>query len=398
MRRVAHGFFVVLCLLPLAGCAGMRVEVSIYDKQADNTPFIQASAERKERQVINMRSTGELDRLRDEAVAQVTAALASPAAEQVVEASLLPLLEPAVRQEVEEVFAEANHAFDAGIEYLAQVRRAEPKSVKARRRLVIRAEESFAQGYAAIRSLADRFARLSTAIAKGEPVGSPLSRALRVDAEAPTTRRATAAGTVGALGTLVAGRLEPVERRFDSIVGNAGLFDDIAASTVVTAPEQYWRGTFNEAYGSGHGGNADIAIKMVSLADFSMKGLRLDATKVTPAVFQGVTQAISVAAAAYGVPVGAVRPAGQAATQPAIGDDLLEADRTAAEADRKRTDSRLAALRVMRTILDRRAAITAAQPAAGEANAGAVSAARADAVKQIKAAFGDARGAIQIEQ
>ena len=100
------------------------------------------------------------------------------------------------------------------------------------------------------------------------------------------------------------------------IVGERGLFDDQYASAVVYAPPQFWHQKdkpqslipFNQAHGFGGWGNTDVAIRMDGTADFSVKGVRVDAEQVTKATFAGINQAIRLAAAASGVPIAGKTP------------------------------------------------------------------------------------------
>lgn len=86
------------------------------------------------------------------------------------------------------------------------------------------------------------------------------------------------------------------------------LLDDKAVGPVVHADRKCWKPAkpANKARGVSRGGNADIAIKMEKDGKFVVKGVRLDAEKVTEAVFKSVTKAIVLVAKAYGVPIDGV--------------------------------------------------------------------------------------------
>jgi hypothetical protein len=309
----------------------------------------------------------------------------------VVEDRLRARLPGIASKDMDQNISEAKKEFALGSAGLSELRRISPSKDDHRRELAVDARLHFEAGFKLLEATPSKLDEIQKVIAAAAKKPSTSSATSPAEAEANAKAKGEAVAA-----HLMAPVQETAHQKFDSIVGDAGIFDDIAASAVVTAPDRFWRGVFNEAYGSGNGGNADIAIKMVSLGDFSLKGVRLDATKVTPAVFQGITQAVTIAAAASGVPVGAVHAAGQSATQPAVGDDLLEADRSKAEARGKLQDARIAALRVFRAIDDRRAAIIAPEPGGDAGNA--VKQARLDAVKQIKATYGDARDTIQVSQ
>ncbi len=94
------------------------------------------------------------------------------------------------------------------------------------------------------------------------------------------------------------------------LIGDAGILDDPRASAVVYASDEYWKGQLNETFCSGWFGNTDCAVKMEGLGGFTLKGVRLDATKITQATFSVAREAIQAVAAVYGVPI----PRGQPAT------------------------------------------------------------------------------------
>ncbi len=72
---------------------------------------------------------------------------------------------------------------------------------------------------------------------------------------------------------------------------------------VVRAPEDGWRGVFNEAFATSSGSNADVAIVMDDIDKFSVKGLRADSSAATKATFATLGTVMSIAAAVSGVPV-----------------------------------------------------------------------------------------------
>src|SRR5262249_5124925 len=78
----------------------------------------------------------------------------------------------------------------------------------------------------------------------------------------------------------------------EGLIGNAGLLDDPRASAVVYAPDRYWGRRFNNTFCKGSFGNTDCAVKMEGLGSFTLKGVRLDATKITQATFSVAREAI----------------------------------------------------------------------------------------------------------
>jgi hypothetical protein len=88
------------------------------------------------------------------------------------------------------------------------------------------------------------------------------------------------------------------------LIGGADILDDPRAAAIVYASEEYWTGqSYNRTICSGLLGNTDCAVRMESLGDFTLKGVRLDATKITQATFSVAREAIQIVAAIYGIPV-----------------------------------------------------------------------------------------------
>jgi len=175
------------------------------------------------------------------------------------------------------------------------------------------------------------------------------------------------------------------------LIGDQGILEDPLASNVVYAPESYWLRSeppngFNETYASGNFGNTDIAIKMESIGNFTIKGVRLDSSKITQATFSVGRQAIKTVAAIYGIPM----PVGTTAKSPpqtpvaqfaetTVGFDSPDRKRAAAEEDRIRL--RLARLTLLETILIQQEALINTD-ITEKANS-----ARATAIKTVKDVF-----------
>ena len=127
----------------------------------------------------------------------------------------------------------------------------------------------------------------------------------------------------------------------EGLVGKAGILDDPRAAAVVYAPDDYWAGRFNETLCSGSFGNTDCAVKMEGLGNFTIKGVRLDATNITLATFSVGREVIQALAAVYGIPL----PKGQAA---AGGGAMPPASATDTESPAKREWDATAAIQQMR--------------------------------------------------
>ena len=75
------------------------------------------------------------------------------------------------------------------------------------------------------------------------------------------------------------------------------------AYMVPSAPAPLWAPNYNQAFASGTLGNVDIVIRMNSTADFSVKGMLFDASKVAQVASKVMTQALLIGAQMSGVPV-----------------------------------------------------------------------------------------------
>ena len=170
-------------------------------------------------------------------------------------------------------------------------------------------------------------------------------------------------------------QLEEKEREIvEGLIGNAGILDDPRAATIIYAPSQYWGGHFNQTLCSASFGNSDCAVKMDGLGNFTIKGVRLDATNITQATFSVAREAIQMAAAIYGVPVPrATGTSTGSEAAPSVVTDLespVKRERNAAAAMQQ---LRLARLAMLETIIAQRKAIKTSD------------AQRAEALKIIKA-------------
>lgn len=88
-----------------------------------------------------------------------------------------------------------------------------------------------------------------------------------------------------------------------SIIEGAELSNTEYAYVVASAPEEEWHPKYNEALGSGTMGNVDVVIRMNSTADFSVKGMRFDASTVAQVASKVMTQSLLIGAQMAGVPV-----------------------------------------------------------------------------------------------
>lgn len=165
------------------------------------------------------------------------------------------------------------------------------------------------------------------------------------------------------------------EREVTGLIGGHGLLEDALASVIVDAPEDKWDGKFNRVYGSGGLGNTDIAVVMQGLGDFMLKGVRVDASKVTSAAFDAIGSTIKVVAAAYGVPIAG----GAASSSGAANATAPDADLRAVDQARLAAESKLR--RQQRAFADILRAIVREKPNLADDTA------RSQAVKRIQSAY-----------
>ncbi|NGZ95146.1 MAG: hypothetical protein CV089_03255 [Nitrospira sp. WS110] len=149
-----------------------------------------------------------------------------------------------------------------------------------------------------------------------------------------------------------------IEQKLVSLTGGAHLLDDPLAPIVIAAPNAFWKGVYNETTALGTMGNTDIAIKMETVGTFTIKGLRVDASKVTEASFDVLKQSIRMVAAAYGVPLPATEKKPQQDSSGSATDILMTTDEIRQSADRKRLLSKTAALTLLDLIVAQRSDLT----------------------------------------
>lgn len=173
---------------------------------------------------------------------------------------------------------------------------------------------------------------------------------------------APAAATAVAVEEALAARAAAaaaVARR--SILQGGGLAGTEFAYIVARADEALWAPDFNRAYASGTFGNVDIVIRLNETADFSVKGMMFDASKVAQVASKVLTQSVLIGAQLAGVPVATASSGTQ------TGGDALSrssADLAAAEALLARREAALRAQREAMRVAAR--AILGSAPALAE--------------------------------
>jgi hypothetical protein len=138
-----------------------------------------------------------------------------------------------------------------------------------------------------------------------------------------------------------------------SIIGDGSLAATEFAYFVASAPDNKWTPEFNRALAKSRLGSSDMVIRLNSTADFSVKGLLFDASKVAQVASKVITQTVLLSAQVAGVPMPTA-----SASAPTGGDalsrssaDLASLDATQAVRDARLASQRAAARSLARSLL-----------------------------------------------
>lgn len=128
---------------------------------------------------------------------------------------------------------------------------------------------------------------------------------LKQAAGSPAASPATAAdcGSSATAAAVAAQATAVIQAAQRSIIQGSEIATTEYAYAVASAPESLWKTNYNQAFGSGNFGNVDVVIRMNSTADFSVKGMRFDASTVAQVASKVMTQALLIGAQMSGVPV-----------------------------------------------------------------------------------------------
>lgn len=141
-----------------------------------------------------------------------------------------------------------------------------------------------------------------------------------------------------------------------SMIGGQGLVESPYTYAVAAAPESKWSERYNRTLGDAYFGNLDIAIKMESLGEFTIKGITFDPSDVARAVSKVTVQALVLSAQMSGVPI---KTPSQPTTQQALDGGALAAsssrlgdiEETSARVEAKMQDYRSALVTIGQSIL-----------------------------------------------
>ena len=381
MKRIYFSCAVAAMTLVLTACASLRVDVSILDRRFWSSPTQLGNAVSEQvADLIRKRGDGRIGKAREKLKADAHAALVAMTQTRCLDPTTnnirgcvsqddLERLNSGLSNSVDTQFAEADVHFQKAFSLLVTASK-ENDDIK-RVDSLFDAQREVVTGYEIISRVADA-------------VSADLRRALQ-----PATDNLTLPSNAGSVAN-ASRAVADINATVNGLIGDRGILDDPLASSVVYADEQFWRRReapfgINDTFATGFLGNTDIAIKMESIGDFTIKGVRLDAAKITQATFAVGRQAIKAVAALNGFVLpgdsnpkaGASPPAPFAETPVAISSPDTRRQ-TAEDALLRR---RLARLAIMETILAQRDALTNPATDTGTESA------RAAAIKVVKDTF-----------
>jgi len=146
-----------------------------------------------------------------------------------------------------------------------------------------------------------------------------------------------------------------------SLNGGQNLTEDPFAFAIASAPDAVWQKKYNRAIASGYLGNVDIAIKLVALGDFTIKGVSFDPSTVAQVASKVTTQALLIATQLAGVPVSRVQSGGggTADSLAVSTKELADRQRKIARLEAKMEDYRTTLLEIASSITRERATLVA---------------------------------------
>ena len=269
------------------GCANLDVTVHVLDqKYWSSTAYAQSLYREDIVRMAGVIHRGEFARRREQAAADATAAF-----DEFVHRNARSVPKLAARRQTvrDSLRSEVNNRYEA-----ARTRFLQAFAVLSRAD-----SEKPAELQAAIREYGEGAAELQVLEAR-------INAFLDVSEAAPAAKDAMTAEA----NSVSQAATKPAQ----GLIGDYGILDDPLASAIVYAPEEYWVGCFNETSALGALGNTDIAIRMENVGNFTIKGVRNDAAKITQATFAVGRAAVQTVAAVYGVPIS--RAGAGAASQP----------------------------------------------------------------------------------
>ena len=335
---------IILPLFVLCSCASMTVNVSILDRKFWSSPEQLSDSISQQIAIVSIkRGNGDFNKVREMMKSEVLKAYDSYYKVLVKEGLDTRDREIVARKfvnTVDEAFIAADENFSKAFAKLGDAHKKPPIE---RLPVLYEAQSYLDKGYQAILSGQKQLSTdLNSVVISASIIRSrPMEAAKQADAK--------------------------IETAVSGLIGDRGILEDPLASSVVYAPNVYWRKPesspgLNETYTSGQFGNTDIAVKMEAVGSFTIKGVRLDASKITQATFAVGRQAIKTVAALYGIPTTTGEPktstteSGTLFPETPIGFESPE--RRLKAADEALLSRRIARLTLLEMILIQRNALT----------------------------------------
>lgn len=348
MRRAVTTIFIVSLLLG-SGCTTMHVHTLIFDKNFSNKGGF---LESKVKFVAGLRwakiNDGDYDEARDRLLNQqvtlVTTLKNNPGTpnKPILPSGAATTLLQSLQNSINADFQKSKLNYSDAHDRVSAA--ADPKLSAVER------EQKYSDAWALILTADSRLATLQLSLAS---IASKLGAALQA---VPATS-AIGAALQGPVATEVKTATSQV---VNTLIGDQGIQSDPMASLIVDAPKEAWEGLANRSDAGGTIGDTDIAVKMDSIGEFTIKGVRNDTAKMTTATFQGLNQAVKLAAAAYGIPLPAGNSAPTGSSQAGGGISTPAAPVfDPAQAAKNRAASRAAALTLLQQIVSEQADLDA---------------------------------------
>ncbi|WP_250486979.1 hypothetical protein [Caballeronia sp. GaOx3] len=361
----------VLFCAELAACARLQVDVSILDRRYwASAPRLRDSIANEVADINEKRVSGQFFGAQEDIKRQVRTALdelAGPKSGYKLSALTVNTVYASMSHNTDQSFSQAGQYYSKAFTELIELQNSDLPYDTTQ---LLSIQREIDAGNGELRSLADS-------------LSVDLRKAIGLDVS-PGRKDTRGAQTI-------AQTERSITSKINSIVGINGILNDPLASSVVYAPESFWKRPespygINNTYASGIFGNADIAVKMESVGSFTIKGVRLDTSKITQATFATGRQTIKAVAAVYGIPLPA--PGAATAPGPASGAVVPEVDIGFASPEEQRDNAQMAMNRARVAKLNVISAILAQR----NALQGSDDTQRATAVNIVKSVFNANRG------
>jgi hypothetical protein len=149
----------------------------------------------------------------------------------------------------------------------------------------------------------ERGAKVAEAKSATVPVATSASAVQQQESVAASIEAATLAAVAPQVNSVKQAAQSAQAAATPTFITGTSIATTQYAYSVANAPENLWHKDFNRAYASGTFGSVDMVIRLNETADFSVKGMLFDASKVAQVASKVVTQSVLLGAQIAGVPV-----------------------------------------------------------------------------------------------